>query len=57
MQRALFAYNHSQAYVNALTLYAGVMKADSAAYRGHHGWQVYPTKDGPLVPPVGRTKE
>ena len=58
MQRALYAYNHSQAYVNALVLYASVMKADPAAYRGYHGWQVYyPTKDGPVLLPVGWTKE
>ena len=58
MQRALYAYNHSQAYVNALVLYAEVMKADPAAYRGYHGWQVYyPTKDGPVLLPIGWTKE
>ncbi|TMC77200.1 MAG: lytic transglycosylase domain-containing protein [Chloroflexi bacterium] len=58
MQKALFAYNHSQAYVNALMLYAEAMKADPAAYRGYHGWQVYyPTKDGPVLLPVGWVKE
>jgi hypothetical protein len=58
MQKALFAYNHSQAYVNALTLYAAVMKGDPAAYRGYHGWQVYyPTIDGPVLLPVGWIKE
>src|SRR5881409_1632208 len=54
MQKALFAYNHSQAYVNALILYAEVMKTDPAAYRGYHGWQLYyPTTDGPVLLPVG----
>jgi soluble lytic murein transglycosylase-like protein len=58
MQKALFAYNHSQAYVNALALYAEAMKADPAAYRGYHGWQVYyPTQDGPVLLPVGWVKE
>ena len=58
MSKALFAYNHSEAYVNALTLYAEVMKADAAAYRGYHGWQVYyPTNDGPVFLPVGWVKE
>jgi soluble lytic murein transglycosylase-like protein len=58
MQKALFAYNHSQAYVNALVLYAEVMKADPAGYRGYHGWQVYyPTKDGSMLLPVGWIKE
>ena len=58
MQRALYAYNHSQAYVNALIDYANVMKADPLAYRGYHGWQVYyPTVDGPVLLPIGWTKE
>ena len=58
MAKALFAYNHAQAYVNALTLYAEAMKADAASYRGYHGWQVYyPTKDGPVLLPVGWIKE
>ena len=57
MQKAFFAYNHSQAYVNALLDYANVMKADPSAYRGYHGWQVYyPTLDGPILMPVGWTK-
>jgi hypothetical protein len=58
MPKALFAYNHAQAYVNALTLYAEAMKADAAAYRGYHGWQVYyPTPDGPVLLQVGWIKE
>lgn len=57
MPKALFAYNHAQAYVNALTLYADVMKSDPAAYRGFHGWQVYyPTQDGPVLLPAGWVK-
>ncbi|MDP9274929.1 MAG: lytic transglycosylase domain-containing protein [Chloroflexota bacterium] len=58
MPKALFAYNHAEAYVNALTLYAEVMKRDAAAYRGYHGWQVYyPTNDGPVLLAVGWVKE
>ena len=58
MQRALFAYNHSQAYVNALLDYADVMRADQNAYRGYWGWQVYyPTKDGPVLLPTGWTNQ
>lgn len=58
MSRALFAYNHAQAYVNALLDYATVMKADPNAYRGYWGWQVYyPTKDGPVLLPIGWTNE
>jgi len=57
MQKALFAYNHSQAYVNALIDYGNVMKADPTAYRGYYGWQVYyPTLDGAMLLPVGWTK-
>lgn len=57
MQRALFAYNHAQAYVNGLIDYATVMKNDPLAYRGYHGWQVYyPTADGPILLPIGWTK-
>jgi membrane-bound lytic murein transglycosylase B len=58
MQKALYAYNHSLFYVNALILYANVMKADPAAYRGYWGWQVYyPTQEGPILLPVGWSKE
>ncbi len=57
MQKALFAYNHAQAYVNALMAYAEAMKTDPATYRGYHGWQVYyPTPDGPVLLPVGWRK-
>jgi membrane-bound lytic murein transglycosylase B len=57
MQKALFAYNHAQAYVNALIAYADVMKGDPMAYRGYHGWQVYyPTIDGSIYMPAGWTK-
>jgi hypothetical protein len=57
MPKALFAYNHSNAYVNALISYADTMKANPLAYRGYHGWQVYyPTADGPIHMPVGWTK-
>jgi len=58
MQRALFAYNRSQFYVNALIAYADAMKLDANAYRGYHGWQVYyPTKDGPFLMKVGWSKD
>src|SRR6266852_2833068 len=49
MQKALFAYNHSQGYVNALFAYAEVMKADPMAYRGYHSWQVYVQTTGGAV--------
>ena len=44
--------------MNALVLYAEVMKNDPAGYRGYHGWQVYyPTQDGSMLLPVGWIKE
>lgn len=41
MARALFAYNHSDHYVKAISLYAEVIRTDERAYRGYHAWQVY----------------
>jgi hypothetical protein len=57
MNRAIFAYNHALAYVNAVTDYAEAMHADPAAFRGYYGWQVYyPTPDGVIFMPVGWKK-
>ncbi len=58
MQRALYAYNHSQPYVNAMTGYAKVLTDDPSAYRGYHGWQVYYTSEetGTVLLPEGWTK-
>jgi hypothetical protein len=41
MARALYAYNHSDHYVKAITLYARVMRDDERTYRAYHAWQVY----------------
>jgi Transglycosylase SLT domain len=41
MHRALYAYNHSEHYVRAVTLYAQRIQADPLAYRAYHQWQVY----------------
>ena len=58
MQRAIFAYNRSNFYVNAVIAYAEAIKADQNAYRGYYGWQVYyPTEDGPVLLAVGWKKE
>ena len=58
MSKALFAYNRSQGYVNALMAYAEAMRLDQNAYRGYYGWQVYyPTLDGPILMPVGWVKQ
>ena len=58
MTKAVFAYNHSLGYTNAVLAYAEVMHADPAAYRGYYGWQVYyATVDGVIYMPVGWKKE
>jgi soluble lytic murein transglycosylase-like protein len=41
MDRALFAYNHSEHYVTAVSIYAKLMRADPLRYRAYHAWQVY----------------
>jgi membrane-bound lytic murein transglycosylase B len=54
MDRALFAYNHSNAYVRAVSAYAAQMRADERLYRGYHAWQVYYRHvDGDQLLPVG----
>ena len=57
MPKALFAYNHSQPYVNAVILYADAMRIDENTFRGYYGWQVYYwMEDGPLLLPEGWKK-
>ena len=41
MDKAIYAYNPSDAYVTAIQRYAGVMLADQRALDGYHAWQVY----------------
>lgn len=41
MRGALWAYNHSNLYVDAVLAYAGVMRADERAYLGYYHWRVY----------------
>lgn len=54
MGRALFSYNRSQRYVNAVTAYASRMAADERAYFGYYHWQVYyRMTDGDRLLPVG----
>ncbi len=38
---ALFAYNHSAAYVRAIRRFAGRMRADPRAFLAYYAWQVY----------------
>ena len=41
LRRALFAYNHSTLYVDAVLAYARVMRRDLRAYYAFHAWQVF----------------
>ncbi|MET8155430.1 lytic murein transglycosylase [Sphaerisporangium sp. NPDC005289] len=40
-RKALHAYNHSQAYVDAVLLHARAMKRDVRAYYAYYNWQVF----------------
>ena len=40
-RRALFAYNHSTAYVNAVMYYANRMRRDPRTFLAYYSWQVY----------------
>lgn len=54
LANALFRYNPTPRYVNAVTAYAEQMRADPAAYPAYHGWQVYYlTTLGDVWLPVG----
>jgi hypothetical protein len=54
MNRALYAYNPSDAYVTAISKYASVLQADARALDGYHAWQVYvSTVDGEHYLPEG----
>jgi membrane-bound lytic murein transglycosylase B len=48
LDRALFAYNHSTAYVRAVRGFAARMRADERAFLHYYAWQVYVrTPSGP----------
>jgi soluble lytic murein transglycosylase-like protein len=40
-RRALFAYNHSRAYVNAVLRYTNQMKRDPRIFFAYYSWQVF----------------
>jgi soluble lytic murein transglycosylase-like protein len=47
VRRALYAYNHSKLYVEAVLAYARVMRRDLRTFYGFHAWQVFVrTPDG-----------
>jgi membrane-bound lytic murein transglycosylase B len=41
LRRALYAYNPSSLYVDAVLAYARVMRRDARAFYGFHAWQVF----------------
>jgi hypothetical protein len=52
--RALFRYNNSVRYVDAVQSYAQLMLSDERAFLGYYEWQVYyATTDGTFVLPEG----
>lgn len=41
LKKALWHYNQSQRYVDAVFIWHEIIAADPASFRGYHGWQVY----------------
>jgi membrane-bound lytic murein transglycosylase B len=41
IDKALYAYNHSTAYVRAIRRFAARMRADERTFRTYYAWQVY----------------
>ena len=51
---ALYRYNNSDHYVQAVKNYAAVLAADPAAFYGYHDWEVYyRTTAGDVLLPIG----
>lgn len=51
---ALYRYNNSDHYVQAVKSYAAVLAADPAAFDGYYGWEVYyRTTAGDVLLPIG----
>ena len=54
LDKAIWHYNHSEAYVRSVRAYASVLEKDPLAYRGYLGWQVYyRTQSGVVHLPEG----
>lgn len=52
--RAIYAYNHADEYVNAVSDYAAVLADDPGAFAGYYRWEVYYyTTAGDVLLPVG----
>ena len=41
LRRALYAYNHSTLYVDAVLAYAAAMRRDLRTYHAFHAWQIF----------------
>ncbi|WP_101946666.1 lytic transglycosylase domain-containing protein [Mycobacterium sp. 3519A] len=51
---AIYRYNNSDAYVQAVNDYAAVLAIDPAAFTGYYRWEVYyPTTAGDVLLPIG----
>ncbi len=54
MDRAIFGYNNSDYYVDAVKAYASVMMENERAYYGYHAWEIYfKSSEGLIRIPVG----
>ena len=54
MRNALWNYNHSYLYVDAVTAYAEQMRSNEGAYFGYYHWRVYyRTTNGDVLLPEG----
>ena len=54
---AIYRYNNSDAYVQAVNDYAAVLAADPAAFPSYYRWEVYyPTAAGDVLLPIGYTE-
>jgi membrane-bound lytic murein transglycosylase B len=52
--RAIYAYNHANEYVNAVSDYAAILASDPGAFNGYFHWDVYYlTTAGDVLLPVG----
>ena len=48
LRRALWHYNHSQRYVDAVAAFAAQMRRDARIYFAYHSWQIFiKTRNGP----------
>ncbi len=58
MQNALWHYNPTDRYVNAVTSYARILELEPATFRAFWGWQVYyATTEGAILLPVGYSRD